>query len=81
MTAMPHNGKEEDFQLFMALLDGDRRELAYRLYTICERKKRAAEALSYNGLVQSWPEIMRAAARRRAREPAQGELFSLDGEQ
>jgi putative DNA methylase len=35
------------------------RELAYRLYTICERKKRAAEALSYNGLVQSWPEIMR----------------------
>lgn len=24
MTATPHNGKEEDFQLFMALLDGDR---------------------------------------------------------
>jgi SNF2 family DNA or RNA helicase len=23
MTATPHNGKEEDFQLFMALLDGD----------------------------------------------------------
>ena len=37
------------------------RELAYRLYTICERKKRATEALSYNGLVQSWPEIMRLA--------------------
>jgi putative DNA methylase len=37
------------------------RELAYRLYTICERKKRAAEALSYNGLVQSWPEITRLA--------------------
>ncbi len=35
------------------------RELCYRLYTLCERKKRAAEALSYNGLVQSWPEIMR----------------------
>src|SRR6266571_2890708 len=35
------------------------RELAYRLYTICERKKRAAEALAYNGLVQSWPEIVR----------------------
>jgi putative DNA methylase len=29
------------------------RELAYRLYTASERKKRAAEALSYNGLVQS----------------------------
>ena len=23
LTATPHNGKEEDFQLFMALLDGD----------------------------------------------------------
>ncbi len=35
------------------------RELAYRLYAVCERKKRAAEALAYNGLVQSWPEMMR----------------------
>lgn len=35
------------------------RELAYRLYTLCERRKRAAEALSYNALVQSWPEIQR----------------------
>lgn len=37
------------------------RELAYRLYTLCERKKRATEALAYNGLVQSWPEITRLA--------------------
>ena len=37
------------------------RELAYRLYSLCDRKKRAAEALSYNGLVQSWPEIARLA--------------------
>ncbi|MBX3751086.1 MAG: DUF1156 domain-containing protein [Opitutaceae bacterium] len=37
------------------------RELAYRLYTLCERKKRAADALSYNGLVQSWPELLRLA--------------------
>jgi putative DNA methylase len=37
------------------------RELAYRLYTLSERKKRAAEALSYNALVQSWPEIARLA--------------------
>ena len=35
------------------------RELAYRLYAICERKKRASEALAYNSLVQSWPEIIR----------------------
>jgi putative DNA methylase len=37
------------------------RELAYRLFALCERKKRAAEALAYNGLVQSWPEIDRLA--------------------
>ena len=37
------------------------RELCYRLYTLCERKKRAAEALSYNSLVQSWSEIARLA--------------------
>jgi putative DNA methylase len=35
------------------------RELCYRLYTLCERKKRATEAMAYNGLVQSWPEITR----------------------
>jgi putative DNA methylase len=37
------------------------RELAYRLYQLCERRKRAAEALGYNALVQSWPEILRLA--------------------
>jgi putative DNA methylase len=37
------------------------RELAYRLYNLCERKKRPAEALSYNALVQSWPEIAKLA--------------------
>lgn len=30
MSATPHNGKEEDFQLFMALLDGDRFEGRFR---------------------------------------------------
>ena len=38
------------------------RELCYRLYTLCERKKRATEAMAYNGLVQSWPEITRLAS-------------------
>jgi putative DNA methylase len=46
------------------------RELAYRLYTICERKKWAHEALPYNSLVQSWPEIERLA-RERSRETQQ----------
>ncbi len=39
------------------------RELCYRLFVLCERKKRAAEALAYNGLVRSWPEIKRLASR------------------
>ena len=38
------------------------RDLAYRLYSIAERKKRAAEALQYNSLVGSWPEIKRMAS-------------------
>jgi len=42
------------------------RELAYLLYTLCERKKRAQEALAYNALVQSWPEIMRLSREEKA---------------
>jgi len=44
----------------------DARELAYLLYTLCERKKRAQEALTYNSLVQSWPEIMRLSREEKA---------------
>ena len=52
------------------------RELAYRLYTVCERKKRPAEALSYNSLVQSWPEIVRLA-----RQEVKGEQGGLFGDE
>jgi putative DNA methylase len=38
------------------------RDLAYRLYALCERKGRAAEALAYNALVTAWPELTRLAA-------------------
>jgi putative DNA methylase len=50
------------------------RELAYRLYTLCERKKRAPEALAYNSLVVAWPELMRLAQPSPSR-PAQAELI------
>jgi putative DNA methylase len=33
------------------------RDLAYRLYTVCERKGRAQDALGYNMLVVAWPRI------------------------
>lgn len=54
------------------------RELAYRLYSICERKKRAQEALAYNSLVQSWPEIIRLARESAAASTTmqQGTLFN-----
>ncbi|KZK16922.1 DUF1156 domain-containing protein [Meiothermus taiwanensis] len=54
------------------------RELAYRLYTICERKKRAEEALSYNALVQSWPEIVRLAGEKNKGDVAQAGLFAVE---
>ena len=49
------------------------RQLAYRLYTLCERKNWAEDARAYNEVVTSWSGIESAAAK----EPAfkQGELF------
>lgn len=57
---------EEGAAEFIARLGGTRAELArdlsYRLYTICERRKWAKDALQYNALVQTWPEANRLAA-------------------
>lgn len=55
------------------------RELCYRLYTLCERKKRANEAMAYNALVQSWPEIVRLARETpRSSMPGTDDLFDKD---
>jgi putative DNA methylase len=53
------------------------RDLAYRLYSLCERKKWADEARSYNGLVVSWPEIERLARELKPTETShrQAKLF------
>ncbi|MBI3462536.1 MAG: DUF1156 domain-containing protein [Planctomycetes bacterium] len=52
------------------------RDLAYRLYNTCERKKWADEALAYNGLVIVWPELTKLAQAARYAQPAtQAELF------
>ena len=50
------------------------RDLAYRLYGICERKKWAEEALAYNALVIAWPELTRLAAQGSVRRPVAGDL-------
>jgi len=46
------------------------RDLAYRLYSICERKKWADEALAYNGLVIAWSELTRLALAERTKAGA-----------
>lgn len=50
------------------------RDLAYRLYGICERKKWAEEALAYNALVIAWPELTRLAAQGSVSRPVSGDL-------
>ena len=51
------------------------RDLAYRLYNLCERKQRAKEALSYNGLIVAWPQIEKLAQDEQAATPVQGDMF------
>ncbi|MEH1927435.1 DUF1156 domain-containing protein [Nostoc sp.] len=51
------------------------RELAYRLYNICDRKGWAAEGVAYNSLVISWPEISRLAAETEESTPLQMALL------
>ena len=50
---------------------GNARLLAYRLYDICERKGRAAEAQVWNMLAQEWPAIEAAAAAIEPQEAAE----------
>lgn len=52
------------------------KDLSYRLYNICERKKWASEAFTYNALVQSWPEIVRLSRAEDGNQDGQGRLFS-----
>lgn len=47
------------------------RDLAYRLYAICERKKWAEEALAYNSLVIAWPELTKLAHSQRTQTTEQ----------
>jgi len=47
------------------------RELSYRLFSISERRKRSADAIAYNGLVQAWPEISRLAQEIQRVQPRQ----------
>jgi putative DNA methylase len=51
------------------------RDLAYRLYVICDRQGWTQDAISYNSLVTSWSEISRLALMEQQSEKVlQGEL-------
>ncbi|WP_308615807.1 hypothetical protein [uncultured Enorma sp.] len=49
--------------------------LAYRLFTIADKKGWNAEAFAYNSLVVAWPEIQSRAAQLQAEKPMQYTLF------
>lgn len=61
---LEERGEEEAAQLLRSVggLGDVARDLAYRLYGICERKGWAQEARGYNALVVSWPELARLAS-------------------
>jgi putative DNA methylase len=54
-------------------IDANAKDLAYRLYTICDRQGWTSEAISYNSLVTSWNEIMTLRSSQ-VSKPKQGEL-------
>jgi putative DNA methylase len=51
------------------------RDLAYKLFTVCENKKWSKEAQAYNALVMGWPELTRLARSTPTSGPTQGELL------
>ena len=60
------NGGEESAAGLLAKLGSAAevaRDLAYRLYTVCERKGWAQDALGYNMLVVAWPRLKEMASR------------------
>jgi putative DNA methylase len=79
IRALETKGEAEAAKLLNRLggLGETARDLSYRLYSICERKKWAEEALAYNSLVIAWPELSKLAIATRNRQPSsQQDLFS-----
>jgi putative DNA methylase len=54
------------------------RDLAYRLFDLCERKKRTGEAQAYNALVLGWSEIVRLSREGDKPQTRQADLFSRE---
>jgi putative DNA methylase len=61
IRALDINGENGAAEI-LSRIDGgmgeNARDLAYRLYSICERKKWTQDAITYNSLITSWPQIV-----------------------
>ena len=72
--AMERDGVKGCAEIVMDMLGSNAenaKALAYRLYTICERKNWAQEGYAYNNLVVAWPDIQTMAAQMKAAIPVQ----------
>lgn len=72
--AMEKGGVKECAQIVVSMFGSNAenaKALAYRLYTICERKNWAQEGYAYNNLVVAWPDIQSMAAQIQAQQPVQ----------
>ena len=81
--AMEKGGVKECAKIVVNLFGSNAenaKALAYRLYTICERKNWAQEGYAYNNLVVAWPEIQSMAAQIQAETPEQLTLFDFTEE-
>jgi Domain of unknown function (DUF3883)/SNF2-related domain len=71
LTATPHNGKDEDFQLFMAVLDGDRPDVRARLLATVDNvaeRERCRELLEERALARDAMDAARVRQIRRAED-------------
>ncbi len=76
--AMETGGVEASAQAAREMLGGTAehaKALAYRLFTIADKKNWQQEAFAYNSLVTAWGEIQARAAQLAAEKPEQGSLF------
>ena len=76
--AMEAGGVEASARLARTMIDGDAehaKALAYRLFTVADKKGWQQEAFAYNSLVSAWGEIQARAAHLAAEKPEQGSLF------
>ena len=70
VRALDKEGEQAAAQLLARLggLGETARQLAYRLYSLCERKGWAQEALGYNMLAAAWPRLKELAGKGAAQE-------------